>query len=134
MKLKMPAREDASIDMAPMIDLVFLLLIFFMVASVASDAKVEVDIPMSSHAKVADNIQGRVVVSIDVDGKYFAYMNEMEDLDALVDLLSDEVERNPDLRVVIRADQRVVYEDCKKLMIACAEIGISDLIYAAFEE
>ena len=36
MKLKTPSRDDASIDMAPMIDLVFLLLIFFMVASVVT--------------------------------------------------------------------------------------------------
>ena len=36
MKLKLTEREDAAVDMAPMIDLVFLLLIFFMVASVVT--------------------------------------------------------------------------------------------------
>ena len=41
--------------------------------------------------------------------------------------LSDQV-------IQIRADYRVEYEICKRLMVACGEIGATDLIYAAFEE
>lgn len=133
MKLKLPAREDAEVDMAPMIDLVFLLLIFFMVASVASTKKLEVAIPLSSHAKVPDNIQGRAVVSIDANGEYYLGMNPMT-LPELTEQIKQELELNENLRVLIRADRRVEFETCKKLMIACGSIGANDLIYSAFEE
>ncbi len=133
MKLKMPAREDAEVDMAPMIDLVFLLLIFFMVASVVTDTKVKVDIPRSEHAKVPENIQGRAMVSIDANGDYYWYMSKM-DLPEITEQISEELERNENLRIMIRADRRVEFESCKKLMIACGSVGANDLIYSAFEE
>lgn len=133
MKVKMPSREDASVDMAPMIDLVFLLLIFFMVASVVSTDKVKVEIPASKHAKVPDDIKDRMMVSIDAEGNYYAGPSPVELAD-LRELIAEELENTPDLRILIRADQRVEYEVCKKLMIACGDVGATDLIYAAFEE
>lgn len=133
MKIKTPARDDAEVDMAPMIDLVFLLLIFFMVASVASTKKVPVDIPLSEHAKVPDNIQGRAIVSIDANGDYYWNLVPMK-LPEIEEQIKQELEQNPNLRVVIRADRRVTFEYCKKLMIACGRVGANDLIYSAFEE
>lgn len=133
MKVKMPTREDAEVDMAPMIDLVFLLLIFFMVASVVTVKKVDVEIPTSKHAKVPEDIKDRMMISIDANGNYYAGMVEIE-LEDLRELVSEELEINPDLRILIRADGRVEYEVCKKLMIACGDVGATDLIYAAFEE
>lgn len=135
MKVKMPAREDTSIDMAPMIDLVFLLLIFFMVASVVTVKKVPVDIPTSKHAKVPPNIKDRMMISIDAVGNYYAYTDPTPvELVDLRDMIKDEIEQNSNLRILIRADHRVTYEVCKKLMIACADVQANDLIYAAFEE
>ena len=135
MKVKMPARDDASVDMAPMIDLVFLLLIFFMVASVVTVKKIDVDIPLSKHAKVPDDIKGRMMVSIDAKGNYYAYTNPVAiELADLSTMIADELDRNQDLRILVRADKRVEYEVCKKFMMACAEVGATDLIYAAFEE
>jgi biopolymer transport protein ExbD len=133
MKVKMPSREDASVDMAPMIDLVFLLLIFFMVASVVADEKVDIEIPNSKYAKVPEDIKDRMMISIDAEGNYYAGITMVE-LDVLTDLIDEELRINPDLRILIRADRRVEYEVCKKLMIACGEVGATDLIYAAFEE
>ena len=133
MSVKLPAKEDTNIDMAPMIDMVFLLLIFFMVASVVTTKKVQVDIPLSSHAKVPENIQGRVVISIDANGTYYWNMVPME-LPAITEEIQKELEQNENLRVVIRADRRVTFDYCKKLMIACGRVGANDLIYSAFEE
>ncbi len=135
MSVKLPARDDVEIDMAPMIDLVFLLLIFFMVASVVTVKKIDVEIPASSHAKVPEDIKGRMMVSIDAEGNYYAYTNpDKVELNDLADMIAEELELNPDLRILIRADRRVEYEVCKKLMIACGDVGATDLIYAAFEE
>ena len=48
-------------------------------------------------------------------------------------MVESELELNPDLRVLIRADQMVEYKTCKEIMIACGEVGATDLIYATFE-
>ncbi|HEY5653235.1 MAG TPA: biopolymer transporter ExbD [Pontiella sp.] len=134
MKVKSPSRDDVAIDMSPMIDMVFLLLIFFIVASVVADpAKVEVDVPESSYAKVPEDIKDRMILSVDAnnqvyDGAAPVTMNELKVR------ISEELDLNPNLRVLIRADHRVLYETLKKIMIACGEVGATDLIYATFEE
>ncbi|VGO11649.1 Biopolymer transport protein ExbD [Pontiella desulfatans] len=134
MKIKSPARDDVSIDMGPMIDLVFLLLIFFMVASVVTELeKVEVEIPQSSHAKVPEDTKGRMMLSIDADNQVYVGTQPVE-LEELKTLIDSELDLNPELRILIRADHRVEYKTCKDLMIACGEVGATDLIYATFEE
>ena len=134
MKLKLPVREDAAVDMAPMIDLVFLLLIFFMVASVVTELeKVEVAIPESEYAKVPEDTKNRMMLSVDANNKIYAgtLPVTIEELKALID---NELNNNPELKILIRADERVEYKTCKEIMIACGEVGATDLIYATFEE
>tara|TARA_A100001015_G_C14567369_1_gene547725 strand:- start:31 stop:435 length:405 start_codon:yes stop_codon:yes gene_type:complete len=134
MKIKLPSREDASVDMAPMIDLVFLLLIFFMVASVVTELeKVEVAIPESQYAKVPEDTKNRMMLSVDANNIIYAgtLPVSIEQLKKLIDL---ELNSNPELRILIRADERVEYKTCKEIMIACGEVGATDLIYATFEE
>ncbi|MBT8042483.1 MAG: biopolymer transporter ExbD [Kiritimatiellales bacterium] len=134
MNIKLPAREDAAVDMAPMIDLVFLLLIFFMVASVVTELeKVEVEIPKSQYGKVPDDTKGRMMLSVDANNQIYVGTQPVttEELKALVDA---ELDLNPDTRILIRADERVEYKTCKEIMIACGEVGATDLIYATFEE
>jgi biopolymer transport protein ExbD len=133
MKLKLPAREDAEVDMAPMIDLVFLLLIFFMVASVVVSKKVEVELPKSQAATVPEDIKGRVILSVDANDQIY-YGMVIVTLDELKEIIAQELELDPDLRIMIRADQTVLYEQLKKIMIACGDVGATDLIYATYEE
>lgn len=134
MKLKGPPRDDVSVDMGPMIDLVFLLLIFFMVASVVTELdKVEVAIPQSEHAKVPDDTKGRMMLSVDANNQIYVGTLPVT-IDQLKEHITLELDLNPDLRILIRADQRVQYKTCKDLMIACGDVGATDLIYATFEE
>ena len=134
MKLKLPQKDDVAIDMAPMIDMVFLLLIFFMVASVVTELdKVEVEIPEAQYAKVPEDVKGRMMLSVDANNQVYSgtLPVNMEELKVLV---SAELDQNPDLRILIRADERVEYKTNKDIMIACGEVGATDLIYATFEE
>ena len=134
MKIKAPARDDVNIDMSPMIDLVFLLLIFFMVASVVTELdKVDVDIPESAHAKVPDDTKNRMMLSIDANNQVYVGTTPVS-IDELKIQVDTELNNNPELRILIRADQRVEYKTCKDIMIACGEVGATDLIYATFEE
>jgi len=134
MKLKLPEKGDVEIDMAPMIDMVFLLLIFFMVASVvARPDKVPVVLPAAKYAKVPDDIKGRMSLSIDANNQIYIGTVPVS-LKELQKAVSEELDANPNLRVFIRADDRVEYKTTKDIMIACGEVGATDLIYATYEK
>ena len=69
----MAADEDEmKMDMSPMIDLVFLLLIFFMVSSHMIITKIDPEVkpPTAAEAVVAKNNEGRIVVNIYEDGTF----------------------------------------------------------------
>jgi biopolymer transport protein ExbD len=134
MKLKLPEKGDVEIDMAPMIDMVFLLLIFFMVASVvARPDKVPVVLPSAKYAKVPDDIKGRMSLSIDANNQIYIGTVPVS-IKELQQAVSKELDANPNLRVFIRADDRVEYKTTKDIMIACGEVGATDLIYATYEK
>ncbi len=134
MKLKKIDDEDIAIDMSPMIDMVFLLLIFFIVASAMVDLdKPSVVLPTAKASKVPDDVSGRLNVSVDPVEQFYVGAAPVT-LDALKARVSAELDLNPNLRVFIRSDEDVPYRVNKKLMTACAEVGAVNLIYAAFEE
>jgi biopolymer transport protein ExbD len=125
--------EDIEVDMSPMIDMVFLLLIFFLVASNIVDNKVPVKIPSAVYAKVPEDTTGRFEITVQKGGKYFVGQDPVS-LEELKQRLEPELKANPDLRILIRADGAVRYKVNEELMAACAEVGANDLIYSVFEE
>ena len=134
MKLKSDLGEDASIDMSPMIDMVFLLLIFFLVAAtVVKVKKVPVEIPVAVYSKVTENTTGRFELTVTKSGDLFVNTTPVT-LDELKTMLEPEVKANPDLRVILRADTGVKYSVSEKIMEACAEVGANDMVFSAFEK
>jgi len=135
MKLKLPHKSEAEVNMAPMIDMVFLLLIFFMVAAVVKelDKKEDIEIPTAKYAKVPDDPKGRLMLQVDNKNKIYLGLREVT-LDELKERVKIELEANPNLRIQVRADELVHYKTTKDIMIVCAELGAVDLIYSTFEE
>ena len=125
--------DDFEVDMSPMIDMVFLLLIFFIVASTIIDEKVKVQIPKAAYAKVPEDTTGRLVISVNKDDEIFLGPMPVT-LDQLEDQMAWEIENDPNLLVLIRSGKEVKYKTNQKIMMSCARVGASDLIYAAFEE
>ena len=66
MKLRATEEPEANVDMTPMIDCVFLLLIFFMVSATMSkvDQTPEVKLPVAPKAAIPEDLRGRGVVNI----------------------------------------------------------------------
>jgi len=127
------ADEDIEVDMSPMIDMVFLLLIFFIVASTVIDEKVPVEIPAAAYSKVPEDTTGRIVISVNKADEMFIGPMTV-DIDQLKERLELELEADPNLRILIRSGADVKYKINEKIMVACAEVGANDLIYSAFEE
>ena len=125
--------DDIALDMSPMIDMVFLLLIFFIVASQIIDEKPQVEIPDAVYAKVPDDTTGRLMITVRADERYFIGQVEVS-FDEMKEKLALEIKKDPNMRVLIRCDAQTKYKVNEKVMTACAEIGANDLIYSAFEE
>lgn len=126
--------DDLEVDLSPMIDMVFLLLIFFIIASQVIDEKPQVDIPYAAYAKVPEDTTGRLMITVTADEKYFIGNLEIESIELLRERLALEIEADPNLRILIRADGDTKYRINEKVITACAEVGANDLIYSAFEE
>lgn len=130
------AGEDIEMDMSPMIDMVFLLLIFFIVASQIIDEKPKVLVPEAAAAtKPSDDAENRLMISVSKDEppEYFFRLQNV-DLTELSLKIQEEFEANPEIRILIRADAETNYKVIEKIMIACAQVGAVDIIFAATEE
>ena len=135
MKIRQKEQDDIAIDMSPMIDMVFLLLIFFIVASAVIKVEpVPIEIPSAVYAKVPEDETGRAMITLTAEGLMYVGPAQtqvtLEELQAWLDL---ELDADEDIRILIRADGMVEYRDTEEIMEACAEVGASDMIFAAFE-
>ena len=134
MKLeKKDTGDDIEMDMSPMIDMVFLLLIFFIVASQIIDEKPKVLVPEAAAAIKPDKMEDRLMITITKDDEFFFRLQSVE-FEELSIKIQQEFEANPELRILIRADSETKYKTNEKVMMACAEIGAVDIIFAATEE
>ena len=124
----------AAPDMSPMIDLVFLLLIFFMVASTAITFKKDpnVRIPVAAAAKVPELIEGRVVFNVYPDGSVYDENSVPVSLDQVEQTMRLAKERNPRTRLHIRADKEVAHEKVKDVIAASGRGGVSNVIFSTF--
>ena len=136
MKLRRKDSEEIAIDMSPMIDMVFLLLIFFIVASaIVKVEPVKIDVPSAIYAKVPEDETGRFPITVIPDGSlYVGLAQKAVTLDELKERIGQELEADKDLRILIRADSNVKYKYNEEIMEACADVGATDMIFAAYEE
>ena len=114
--------------MTPMIDIVFLLMIFFLVASKLDEADRAIDVvlPQAAAAKPLTTRPREFVINIDRAGNYFAGARPVR-LDELKDLLVQTAADNPARQtVVVRADEEVAHKFVVAAMDACVQAGIDD--------
>jgi len=135
MKLEPKNRDDdIEVDMSPMIDMVFLLLIFFIVASQVIDEKPKVEVPSAAYSKVPEDTTGRLMITVTKDEEFYIGSDKLSGVEELQERVGVEIKANEKLRILIRSDADTRYKINEKVMNACAAVGAADLIYSAFEE
>jgi biopolymer transport protein ExbD len=121
-------RLGAGLEMTSMIDIVFLLMIFFLVASKLDEADRSIDVvlPQASAAKPLTSRPREFVINIDRDGNYFAGARPVL-LEDLQDLLQQANVDNPQRQsVIVRADENTLHKFVVAAMDACVRAGIED--------
>ena len=147
MKLRKPEEPDAKVDMTPMIDCVFLLLIFFMVSATMSkvDQTPEVQLPIAPKAAIPDDLRSRGVVNIvplgtpigggaTSEDMPFVIYGQLTDEPGLVKAISERRATEPELRIYMRVDRNAEFKTVKRAIRACANAGIFDIIFGTFQD
>ena len=135
MKLAKKQEDEIGFQLAPMIDMTFLLLIFFMVTTKISKEQVKVDIklPTAAHATIPSDLSNRDIISIDGDGVYYIGQRK-SDKKELTAYLKERFKVTPPLRIYVRADKNTPGKQVKELMRIASEAGAVNVIFGTYQD
>lgn len=133
MILKRRPPENAKIQMTPMIDMTFLLLVFFMVTSkiTTEQKKLEIKLPTAKTAKQPDDYSGRDIINIDSAGQLYTGDTPVT-LPELKRHLKQRLIDVPPLKISVRADAQTPAKQIKEVMRAAAEAGAIEVVFSAY--
>ena len=110
MRFRSEEEENFSLDLTPLVDVVFLLLIFFMVSTVFVDFKRRMDISLpTSKVSIADETPKAIELEITVDKEVFLNGDKVS-LKRLESALK-EIDADRKKAAIIRADKNLPYGD-----------------------
>lgn len=121
-------RSRPVLPLSAMVDILFLLLIFFMTASVfrEQELQVPVDLAPSETAETGSTTATQIVISIDGDDRIFLGPTE-HSLDSLAEKLRELVDIYPNETVIVRGDQASSYGLAVQVMDVANQAGLTDV-------
>jgi len=141
-KVRKPDHEpDPEFQIAPMIDILLVLLVFFMSISSTEvlQSNKEIHLPIAKEAKEAKDNPGQVIINLT-----YTLMNDMTGVELdqkdysapsdLVPLLQNKVAANPLVRVLIRADREVKYDFVRQVLQAVGQSGIGNVTFSVVDK
>jgi len=116
-----------SIDLTPIIDMVFLLLIFFLVATTfhQSEREMKIALPFASSSAPISTLLQELVINVDAEGRIIVGGRAMEAND-LRSLVSEAVAANPEQKVTVRGDRATSYANIVAVLDICKVAGIQE--------
>lgn len=121
------ADTEPTIELTPVIDMVFLLLIFFLVATTFQQAEREIQIalPDAESAGPISSVMREIVINVTEDGSLIVGGAAMT-LEGLRTLVSDAIERNPEQKVSVRGDREASYGAIARVLGVCKASGVGE--------
>ena len=121
--------------MTPMIDVVFQLLIFFLVSShiAKHEAQMALPLPIADSGSPDDESpRPRVTINV-LPGNELLMAGKSVPIGQLPERLRDVLDKNgADVEIRIRSDRRVPYGDVEPILMSCAQAGIWNVAFAVF--
>lgn len=120
-----------GIQLAPLVDVLLLLLIFFLLTwnAARNENELDVKVPKASAAQEKVAPIGDVVVNVKTDGTVVVNRRTLANAE-LTELLKGLVQLNPEQAVVIRGDQEGAYKNIVGVLNICTEAGITNVAFA----
>ena len=121
--------------MTSMLDVIFLLLCFFVTASVFSqwESEISISLPSASSAETPGRLPGEVILNVSKEGAVTVNARKLS-LDELGSRLAKVAEFYPGQPVVIRADRETSYDSLVKVIDTCRTSGVWNFSLATVEE
>jgi len=132
MNFRSRAQPEASgFQIAPMIDIVFLLLIFFLVTwnFARYETELDVKVPTAREGKESRRAVGEVILNVKNDGTIVMNRRTMSQAD-LAAALTRIAEMYPDQAVILRGDQGVEYRHIVEVLDICRRANIWNVAFA----
>jgi len=127
--------DRPTIQMAPLIDIVFLLLIFFMSVSVFAQLETEINItvPTANESTDIKRAPGEIIINIRKDGMIVVNQRQLSyvDLQRMLRRVSGLYRGQP---VIIRADRETFHKDVIRVLDICAGADIWNVSFATMKE
>ncbi|MCY0966425.1 ExbD/TolR family protein [Parathalassolituus penaei] len=129
MNFKRQQREEVSVNMTPLIDIVFLLLIFFMVSTTfTKESHLNLDLPEAT-AQPSDAPERAIEIVVTAEGNYSinnqALINQQ--VDSLKRGISHELGERQTAPLVITADSRAPHGAVVRAMDAAGQLGLVNI-------
>ena len=132
MNLRPQRHDDVDLNITPLIDVVFLLLIFFMVSTTFErESEINITLPEASE-EYTDNQLDKVEIFIDAEGRL--YVNEQalvnSQLDTIRDAIRSELFDLEDPQIIISADAKATHELVIRVMDAARQLELVKITFA----
>lgn len=130
MNFRSKKRDDVSVDLTPLIDVVFLLLIFFMVSTTfTKETHLEIDLPESAAESSSSEAVELIEVVVTANGSYSINGKSLinNQLQTLKRAIEKESKGDNSLPMIVTADASVAHEYVVRAMDAAGQLGFTKL-------
>jgi biopolymer transport protein ExbD len=128
-------KQKPIIQMAPLIDIVFLTLVFFMTISIFNqwEAELNISVPKAKESKEAVRSPGEIIININQQGEVIVNQQKLSssELEAMLKKISALF---PDQPVIIRADKKTYHQYVVGVLDACAQADIWNISFSTNKE
>lgn len=132
--------EEPKLDASSMIDMVFQLILFFMVSSrlLTNSIDPTVEIPVAENARPPEQAAGRIVIHVYEDGTFGGKNRKEEplpDMAAVTEYVTrhkEDIDPGVTPKILLRGDKRSIVKFSKQVVKASGDAGVNTIIFSAF--
>ncbi len=133
MNLRPSPRKSPEVDVTPLIDVVFLLLIFFMVSTTFErESQILIELPEATGEEV-EHQKEELDITINISGTFFVNQREVvnTEIETLKQAIRKAVGERRNLPVIINADARTPHQSVMTAMDAASQLGLTKMTFSA---
>lgn len=130
MMFKTTLKKKTSINIIPMIDVIFFILIFFMLFTTFRTSPTGIDLQLPSAVTVSEQKNDNLLINLDSSGNLY-YQSEQITFEKLTSIAKDIFNKNNQVVAIINADRDVKYNHIISVMDSLRQAGIYKLALAA---
>jgi biopolymer transport protein ExbD len=132
--MKVPSagkKQGVHFNLTPLIDVVFLLIIFFLVSShfVRTEAGVEVKLPSMKLSEAASPLPNDLVITVTKNMSWYINKSEYQ-MDEIKNKILNELKVTPDLVIKLRCDEEVKFSVVEPFIRFCQSQDVSEIQFA----